>query len=59
MEQFLYSLRELEDRYPGLEHVVPHWAEGIPRDAFMQKLRMFADGVVPFFGQPHRGNRRG
>ena len=58
MEQFLEFLRELEDRYPGLEHVVPHWAEGMPRDEFMQQLRLFADEVMPLFGQPHRGNRR-
>ena len=51
MEQFVDFLRELEDRYPGLELVVPHWAEGMPRDEFMQQLRLFAEGVMPQFDE--------
>ena len=42
-------LRELEDKYPGLEHIVLHWAEGMPRDEFLEQLRLFSDGVMPHF----------
>ncbi len=48
-EEFVKFLRELEEKYPGLEHVILHWAEGMPRAEFMEQLRLFADGVMGEF----------
>ncbi len=42
-------LREVESKYPGLEHVILHWPEGMPRDDFMEQLRVFAAEVIPAF----------
>ena len=50
-ERFVEFLKELEGKYPGLERVVLHWAEGMPRDEFMQQLRLFAEGVMPYLGE--------
>ena len=47
--EFVDFLREMEERYPGLEHVILHWAEGMPRDEFMDQLRLFAREVMPAF----------
>ena len=48
-EDFIGFLRDLEDKYPGLEHVILHWAEGMPRAEFMEQLRLFASEVMPAF----------
>ena len=48
-EGFVAFLRELEEKYPALEHVILHWAEGMPRAEFMEQLRLFADGVMGEF----------
>jgi alkanesulfonate monooxygenase SsuD/methylene tetrahydromethanopterin reductase-like flavin-dependent oxidoreductase (luciferase family) len=42
-------LRELEQEYPGLEHIVLHWPEGMPADEWITQLRMFASDVMPAF----------
>ena len=42
-------LRELETDYPGLEHIVLHWAEGMPADEWIDQLRLFAREVMPAF----------
>jgi alkanesulfonate monooxygenase SsuD/methylene tetrahydromethanopterin reductase-like flavin-dependent oxidoreductase (luciferase family) len=42
-------LRALESEYPGLEHVVLHWPEGMPADEWIAQLRMFARDVMPAF----------
>ena len=42
-------LREVESKYPGLEHIILHWPEGMPRDDFMEQLRVFAAEVIPAF----------
>ncbi len=42
-------LREVESKYPGLEHIILHWPEGMPRDEFMEQLRVFAADVIPAF----------
>jgi alkanesulfonate monooxygenase SsuD/methylene tetrahydromethanopterin reductase-like flavin-dependent oxidoreductase (luciferase family) len=44
------GIREFEARYPGLEHMMIHWAEGIPPREFMEQLRWFAREVMPAFG---------
>src|SRR5207302_3310258 len=44
-------LRELESEYPGLEHIVLHWPEGMPADEWIGHLRAFARDVMPAFAQ--------
>ena len=48
-EDFVEHLREIERKYPGLEHVILHWPEGMPRDAFLNQVRLFAKEVMPEF----------
>jgi alkanesulfonate monooxygenase SsuD/methylene tetrahydromethanopterin reductase-like flavin-dependent oxidoreductase (luciferase family) len=42
-------LREVERRYPGLEHVMIAWALGTPRDLMIEQLTRFAREVMPAF----------
>jgi alkanesulfonate monooxygenase SsuD/methylene tetrahydromethanopterin reductase-like flavin-dependent oxidoreductase (luciferase family) len=42
-------LRELESEYPGLEHIVLHWPEGMPAHEWIGQLRAFAREVMPAF----------
>ncbi len=48
-EDFIPFLKDIESKYPGLEHVILHWAEGMPRAEFMEQLRIFAEEVMPAF----------
>lgn len=48
-QDFIDLLHELEEKYPGLEHIILHWAEGMPREEFMDQLRKFAADVMPEF----------
>lgn len=58
-EQVSEILREFESRYPGLDQVMIHWAEGIPPREFQEQLRWFARDVMPMFrGRPRRPDRR-
>jgi hypothetical protein len=41
--------KELEARYPGLEHVMIAWALGTPRDLMIEQLERFAAEVMPAF----------
>ena len=50
-EDFVAYLRELESKYPGLDHIILHWAEGMPKAEFMEQLRLFAHEVMPAFGE--------
>jgi len=43
------GLKEMETEYPGLDHVMLHWAEGMPADEWKQQLRRFAHEVMPAF----------
>jgi hypothetical protein len=43
------GIRSIEERYPGLEHFMIHWAEGIPPAEFQEQLRWFAREVMPAF----------
>ena len=47
--QFIDFLSDVETRYPGLEHIILHWAEGMPRDEFTEQLKLFAREVMPGF----------
>ena len=49
-DDFVATLKEFERKYPGLEHVILHWAEGMPRAEFLEQLRIFAAEVMPHFG---------
>jgi alkanesulfonate monooxygenase SsuD/methylene tetrahydromethanopterin reductase-like flavin-dependent oxidoreductase (luciferase family) len=42
-------LKEVEARYPGLEHVMIAWALGTPRDLMIEQLTRFAKEVMPAF----------
>ena len=58
-DHFVAFLRDIEERYPGLEHVILHWAEGMPRHEFMEQLRLFATEVMPAFRRPEMAGRAG
>ena len=42
-------LKELEQRYPGLDHVMIAWALGTPRELMIEQLTRFAAQVMPAF----------
>lgn len=42
-------LKEIEQRYPGLDHVMIAWAIGTPRDVMIEQLTRFAREVMPAF----------
>jgi alkanesulfonate monooxygenase SsuD/methylene tetrahydromethanopterin reductase-like flavin-dependent oxidoreductase (luciferase family) len=42
-------LKDVEARYPGLEHVMIAWALGTPRDVMLEQLTRFAREVMPAF----------
>ena len=42
-------LKEVEARYPGLEHVMIAWALGTPRAMMLEQLTRFAREVMPAF----------
>ena len=43
------QIRDFESRYPGLEHMMIHWAEGMPPKEFKEQLAWFARDVMPAF----------
>ncbi len=48
-ERFVSYLKETEEKYPGLEHIVLHWPEGMPWVEFSEQLKRFAQEVMPVF----------
>ena len=38
-----------QTKYPGLEHFMIHWAEGMPPKEFKEQLTWFAKDVMPAF----------
>ena len=48
-ELVIGRLKELEAEYPGLEHVILHWPEGMPAERWIDQLSMFARQVMPAF----------
>ena len=48
-ERFVSYLKETEEKYPGLEHIVLHWPEGMPWVEFSEQLKRFAQEVMPAF----------
>jgi hypothetical protein len=51
------SLKQWEAEYPGLDQVMLHWAEGMPREEFKEQLRWFAREVMPAFTGASAGER--
>lgn len=47
--EVIATIKEIEARYPGLEHMMIHWAEGIPPEEFKEQLRRFSLDVMPAF----------
>jgi alkanesulfonate monooxygenase SsuD/methylene tetrahydromethanopterin reductase-like flavin-dependent oxidoreductase (luciferase family) len=47
--QVIEQIREFEQRYPGLDQMMIHWAEGMPPAEFKEQLRSFARDVMPAF----------
>jgi alkanesulfonate monooxygenase SsuD/methylene tetrahydromethanopterin reductase-like flavin-dependent oxidoreductase (luciferase family) len=43
------KIRSIEAKYPGLDQLMIHWAEGIPPREFQEQLRWFAREVMPAF----------
>jgi alkanesulfonate monooxygenase SsuD/methylene tetrahydromethanopterin reductase-like flavin-dependent oxidoreductase (luciferase family) len=48
-EDIVAYLRDVERRYPGLEHVMIAWALGTPRTMMIEQLTRFAREVMPAF----------
>jgi len=43
------GIKSIADKYPGLEHFMIHWAEGLSPREFKEQLRWFAKDVMPAF----------
>ncbi len=48
-EDIVAYLKDVERRYPGLDHVMVAWAIGTPRDVMVEQLTRFAREVMPAF----------
>ena len=48
-EDIVAYLKEIEQRYPGLDHVMIAWAIGTPRELMIEQLTRFAREVMPAF----------
>ncbi len=51
-ERIIETIKEFQARYPGLDQVMIHWAEGLPAAEFKEQLRRFAWEVMPAFATP-------
>ncbi len=51
-ERFIEYLHELEVKYPGLEHVMFQYPEGMPLVEFKEQLQRLGEEVMPEFAQP-------
>ena len=45
--QVIDGIRSIADKYPGLESVMIHWAEGLAPKEFKEQLTWFAKDVMP------------
>jgi alkanesulfonate monooxygenase SsuD/methylene tetrahydromethanopterin reductase-like flavin-dependent oxidoreductase (luciferase family) len=43
------GIKSIQAKYPGLEHFMIHWAEGLGPKEFKEQLRWFAKDVMPAF----------
>ena len=49
-EIVIEGLKKYEAEFPGLEHVILRWPEGMPLEQFKEQLTRFAEEVMPHFG---------
>jgi alkanesulfonate monooxygenase SsuD/methylene tetrahydromethanopterin reductase-like flavin-dependent oxidoreductase (luciferase family) len=49
--QVIDGIKSIEAKYPGLEHFMMHWAEGLSPREFKEQLRWFARDVMPAFSR--------
>jgi hypothetical protein len=49
--QVIERIKAFEARYPGLDHMMIHWAEGMPPKEFKEQLTWFAEEVMPALKQ--------
>jgi alkanesulfonate monooxygenase SsuD/methylene tetrahydromethanopterin reductase-like flavin-dependent oxidoreductase (luciferase family) len=47
--QVIDGIKSIEAKYPGLEHFMIHWAEGLSPKEFTEQLHWFARDVMPAF----------
>ena len=47
--EIIAGLQMYQEKYPGLDQVLIHWAEGMPPAEFKEQLRTFAREVMPAF----------
>jgi hypothetical protein len=50
-DHFIEQLHELEAKYPGLEHVMFQYPEGMPLAEFKEQIRRLGEEVMPAFTQ--------
>ncbi|MDE0719664.1 MAG: LLM class flavin-dependent oxidoreductase [Dehalococcoidia bacterium] len=48
-EYFIETLKEMEEKYPGLEDVFLQWPEGMPWSEMSDQLEIFSKEVIPAF----------
>lgn len=48
-EYFIETLKEMEEKYPGLEDVFLQWPEGMPWSEMSDQLEIFSKEVIPVF----------
>jgi alkanesulfonate monooxygenase SsuD/methylene tetrahydromethanopterin reductase-like flavin-dependent oxidoreductase (luciferase family) len=48
-KEVIEGIKSIEAKYPGLEHFMIHWAEGLGPKEFKEQLRWFARDVMPAF----------
>src|SRR5438128_3222096 len=48
-EHLIAQLKDIEAKYPGLEHIMLQWPEGMPLREFKDQLRLVAREVMPAF----------
>ncbi len=54
-ENFVSFLKEIEQKYPGLDQIVLHWPEGLPWNEYKEQLEIFAREVMPHFRRQGQG----
>ena len=48
-EEFITHLKEIEEKYPGVEHIMVNQAMGTPKSVMVEQLTRFAEEVMPAF----------
>jgi alkanesulfonate monooxygenase SsuD/methylene tetrahydromethanopterin reductase-like flavin-dependent oxidoreductase (luciferase family) len=48
-EHFIETLKDMEEKYPGLEDVFLQWPEGMPWSEMSAQLELFSKEVIPAF----------